>query len=278
MDLTWTKRYPDKDELKKEINVMIDSFVHVILKYIPEKEIKGIYFKGSSQKNWDSIIDYVPELSDIDIHLLIKNDFYADQKRNFTLDKAFKMQSDIEREFAANVTKRWHIPRPQFILLNELADKDDYLPAPPNAVSTLFGEPYACNMPEKSIYIDIDKKKMLKEEPYIKDYAFNVIDQIGKYMKFPLRNINYRISPVGPRVLDILGVSPEDSWAINRTAIVKKLYNLGEGKLAHDYAMYYKCGWEYFLSDYRDADAARKGLLAGFKVLKRGIEVAKKYN
>ena len=50
---------------------------------------------------------------------------------------------------------------------------------------------------------------------------------------------------------------------------------LGEQQLASDYSAFYLRGWDYFLSDYADSDAGRAVLLAGAKVLRCGIEIAR---
>ena len=53
---------------------MAESIVEALLDEIPPEEIRGIYLMGSGQKEWDSPIDYVPEISDVDIHI----QFYSD--------------------------------------------------------------------------------------------------------------------------------------------------------------------------------------------------------
>ena len=53
---------------------MVASIVEALLRQIPSSEVAGIYFKGSAQKRWDSPVDYVPEVSDVDIHVLLRDD------------------------------------------------------------------------------------------------------------------------------------------------------------------------------------------------------------
>ena len=48
--LKWDSNYPDKKVLRKEIKLMIDAFLEVLLEEIPKSEIEMIYFKGSAQK------------------------------------------------------------------------------------------------------------------------------------------------------------------------------------------------------------------------------------
>lgn len=64
-----------EEKLRKDIDFMVKTAKEVLLKNFG-KNIVGIYFKGSASKKWDSHIDYVPELSDVDIHILFKNQKY----------------------------------------------------------------------------------------------------------------------------------------------------------------------------------------------------------
>ena len=77
MSVSWDNHYPNPNILKKEIKYMLDSFVEALLEIIPKKDIAGIYFKGSAIKEWASPLDYVPEISDIDIHLLFSDDSFV---------------------------------------------------------------------------------------------------------------------------------------------------------------------------------------------------------
>ena len=69
MTSDWPVNYPSKSALRREVQAAIDSWVEVLLDRLPDGAVRGIYFKGSAQKAWDSPVDYVPELSDVDLHL-----------------------------------------------------------------------------------------------------------------------------------------------------------------------------------------------------------------
>ena len=53
---------------------MAECFVSVLLDRIPSDEVRGVYIKGSAQKQWESPLNYVPEISDVDMHLWFHGD------------------------------------------------------------------------------------------------------------------------------------------------------------------------------------------------------------
>ena len=273
--LKWNSNYPDKKILRKEINFMLDSFMEVLLKEIVASEIEMIYFKGSAQKNWDSPIDYVPELSDIDIHILFSND--SSTFAHFgTTNKALDIQSKIEKTFLSKVKNPFHIPRPQLMILNNLLKEKDFIPTPKRAIKLLYGKDYP-----KPDYSDddrikrIDRDRILCEEKFLSDFPLKVIDKPSKYLWNSLKDLIWHVSPLGPRVIHILGVRTEEAWSINRSQIVVLLKEIGETKLAGDYSECYLNGWKYFLSNYKDTKAGRMSIISGINALKRGIEIAK---
>ena len=69
---------------------MAYSFVEVLLDLVPNEAVHGIYMKGSGLKEWDTPIDYVPEISDVDIHIQFYDD--ADWPGYLgTLDRAIEV-------------------------------------------------------------------------------------------------------------------------------------------------------------------------------------------
>jgi hypothetical protein len=70
----WNEVYPDPALLRREALCLANAFAGALLEMIPEQDIAGIYLKGSTLKEWESPIDYVAEVSDVDIHLLFADD------------------------------------------------------------------------------------------------------------------------------------------------------------------------------------------------------------
>jgi hypothetical protein len=277
MKPTWDEQYPKKDILRKEIEYMLDAFLHVLLENIPESHIAGIYFKGSGQKRWDSPIDYVPEISDVDIHLLLSEDKMIEWYLG-TVEQALAIQAAVEERYLKKANEPVHVPRPQLVMLNAIVKDEDFVPSPTNTIRILYGTPYPS---ANKILLErlslIDCRRLLDEEHFVSAFAAHIIDRPSKYVWQGLRNLVWHISPIGSRVLSIRGESYGDAWGVNRTAIVGKLGAMGEHELARDYAQFYLNAWDYFLSGYRDTNAARGAIVAGMHALQRAIEIAKRY-
>lgn len=274
--LKWNSNYPGKKVLREEINFIIEAFIEVLLEKVPESEIEMIYFKGSAQKKWDFSIDYVPELSDIDIHILF-SDESSIKKYLGSTSKALAIQSKVETLYFSKSPNPLHIPRPQLMVLNLLMEEKDFIPTPKSAVSVLYGKDY----PKPDYSNDekiknIDRNRILSEEKFLSEFSLKVIDKPSKYISESLRTLVWHVSPIVPRVLHILGISTEEAWSINRSRSVLLLREMGEKQLALDYADYYLSGWEYFLSKYQDTNAGRSSIISGANALARGIEIAKK--
>ena len=81
-----------------------------LLDVLPAQSIRTIYFKGSAQRPWDSLLDYVPELSDVDVHVWLHE--AAVSSDEITLETALQVQTAIERIYAERVPEPLHVPRP----------------------------------------------------------------------------------------------------------------------------------------------------------------------
>ncbi len=276
MDLAWSSHYPDPRALKAEAFFMAEAFAEVLLEEIPNPDIEGIYCKGSVVKDWDSPLDYVPELSDVDIHLLFHDDA-AIEKHLGSVAQAMRIQFRVEERYLSKVPQPLHVPMPQLTLLNDLLHNEDYVHPPRKVVSVLYGkdapDPGYSN-PDRIRRTDC--KRLLDEEEFLKKrLPGHAVDRPARYIWQTLRLMSWRVSPTGPRVLHTLGLPTEEAWSVNRTVAVSLLREMGEDNLAQDYADYYLNAWEYYLSGYADSDAGRASVVAGAKVLGRGGEIAK---
>ena len=278
MELSWNEHYADKSVLKDEVKHLLEAFIETLLNTIPESEIEAVYHKGSAQKDWETPIDYVPELSDVDIHLLFSNDSSVDRYMG-SIAQTINIQAEVERRYFTKVSKPLHVPRPQLIILNRFIKNVDYVPAPASVVSVLYGKDY----PEPD-YSDRDKivlgdcNRLLNEKEYLSTFPFNVIDRLSKYILESLRTLVWRVSPAGSRILHILGLPTEQAWGVNRTQSVNLLEEMGDVHFAQDYADFYLSGWEYFLSGYSDSNAGRSSLISGVKALSRAVEIAETWS
>ena len=94
---------------------MVEAFTEVLLEEVPRSEIEGIYCKGSVLKDWDSPLDYVPELSDVDIHLLLCDDG-AEERYLGSVEQALRIQSRVEERYFSRAPQRLHVPRTQLLI------------------------------------------------------------------------------------------------------------------------------------------------------------------
>jgi hypothetical protein len=64
----WGPPYPDPGEVRADVEAMVGAVAGALVARFGDA-IAGLWFKGSAQKRWDSPLDYVPEISDVDIHV-----------------------------------------------------------------------------------------------------------------------------------------------------------------------------------------------------------------
>lgn len=278
MNITWDERYPDPAVLRREVECMVASYVDALVGKIPEAEVAGVYFKGSAQKEWTSPLDYVPELSDVDVHVLFDDDEGA-AKYLGTPEQALELQAAAEAAYFAKVPRPLHVPRPQLLILNSVINEPDFVQTPAEAITVLHGRDYPEGAPLEADRVRaLDAKRLSGQAEYLTRFPMHAVDKPAKYLREALRGIVWRISPTGPRVLHLLGVPFAEVWTANRTRVVALLEDLGESEFADRYTQFYLSGWEYFLSGYGDHDVGRRALLAGIDVIRSGIEIADSWN
>jgi len=275
MRFDWDEGYPSKEVLRREVKCLTDVFTEVFLETMGADAIEGIYFKGSAQKAWDSPVDYVPEISDVDLHVLFADEAAVGTHLG-TAEQALAVCAEVERRFEAKTPMPVHHPRPQLIVLNHLEVQDDYLGPAEGTVTTLHGAaPHWGDYTDTERLRDIARRQLLELTEYSQRFPLRAVDKPARYVWELLRHIVWNVSPVAPKVLILRGVPPEDAWRINRTALLPRLCEVGEEALAEAYAGFYLNGWKYFLSNRADTDAGRAALFCGTEVIRRGIEIAR---
>lgn len=270
----WDGHYPAPDALRREVDAMRDAFVTALFEAVPPSALSGIYAKGSAQKPWDSPLDYVPELSDVDIHILFVED--AEVRRYLgTVEGALGIQARIESLYRSAVAAPIHVPRLQVIVANVLWRQPDYVPSPEHTVTILHGTAPPHSVQSADVIRRIDATLLLEHEPYLAEVPFNIVDMPDKHIWPLLRGLTWRVSPIAPRVLSLYGIPFEEAWGENRTRAVTRLRSAGEDGLAVTLTEYYLNGWQYFLSGFTATDAARAAVLAGTQALSRAIDIAR---
>lgn len=274
--MTWTSRHPDPARVRAEVEGMTDAYVAALLERVPREQIVGLYAKGSAVKPWDAPIDYVPELSDVDLHVLVRDPARLDAGIG-GLRGALDLQARAEALYSARFPDPIHVPRPQLLALNALKHQPWYVPSPASTVRVLLGEPYATTTAHDADAIRrLDAAGLREHEGHLARLPWAVVDTPAKFLWTRLRDLSWRVSPTGPRALSVLGSSYDEAWSGNRSRSVQQLAALGEGALATAYAAFYTAAWDFFLSGYTDGDAARRAVIAGAETLEHGVRLGRR--
>lgn len=240
---------------------MAESYRDALLAEAPEGSIAGVYLKGSSIRAWDTRVDYVPELSDVDIHVRLAEGA-PPVVRSFPF--ALRVAEGALERFRTIFPSPAHTPRPQLFFLDQMEKLPGYLPSPPAGVRTLFGDEYRGATRDEYAHVRVsDTDRFCADADFVRrELAGKVIDRPGALLWRVVATLTFRIAPAGPRLLTHLGISPWDAWSMNRTGVVCALAERGHEGVADHYAGFYLAGWAGFESGFRDAHAARLALLA----------------
>jgi hypothetical protein len=273
MELLWPDHYPSPISLRHEVECMVAAVVEVLLDPALSLGVTGVYLKGSAQKRWDSAIDYVPEVSDVDVHVLFGDEASIERGLG-TVEQAMAVQSRVEDGYRAKVRDPIHMPRPQMVILNRLLRDTDYSPSPRHAVTTIHGEDYPESAFDEERERELARRSLFSHAEVLQALPLRVIDKPGRYLLAVIRDLTWRVSPTGPRVLSLLGVPSAQAWSLNRTGVADAVKRLGQERFAKAYIDFYLAAWACFLSRYEDSEAARKAVAGGCEVLRTGAAIA----
>lgn len=194
------------------------------------------------------------------------------------VDTALALHREIGRRFAEAVSTPAHTPRPQVIVANDLERHVDYV----NAAKTMIKGAGTDSMPpppsvDAPVLRGIDARRLVTtaEDPALATVIVDLVELPGRYAFTALRTITWRVGPVAPRVLHLLGVDFTTAWSMNRTGCIRLLSEHGRAELADAYATYYLSAWTAFSSGWTDAEAARTAFAAGIQAIRLGAEIGR---
>lgn len=258
-------------EARKDVDTAIEVWKNLIKNRLSDV-IAYSYVKGSAIKNWDSDIDYVPIISDIDIHICTIENQPLFPKNREGFRYSLKTTELYETHFRELRPDYLHIPRLQIVLINE--EQRFMLPEKTDHIKRLSGE---ILFREEESEIECRKRDLeaLREIRVLLDrLPDRVIDRIGLEYYRVLRELCWVVSPTPVRVLSQFSDS-KLVWSINRTNVVHGLQDLGFGELAEVYRSYYLKGWEGFQSGFRDSRVMRELLSVAYDVLTLSYQTIK---
>ncbi|MBN1683313.1 hypothetical protein JW865_07155 [Candidatus Bathyarchaeota archaeon] len=269
----------NENYLMKKARVDVEACINVwkiiFEKYFLDK-IEYVYVKGSATKKWETPIDYVPTLSDVDIHYKLKKDktlFTSNNKFN----EAIKINEKYEEFYINSNPNYLHIPRPQLLELNSQLLNPDFVITPKILKEDcIVGEAdFSENKTAEEIRI-IDLKYLLNLKELLNNLPNSIMDRSGIDYINIIRRLSYEVSPTPVRLLSQLETDPYEVWNLNRTRILERLRKHGHEDLAKSYKGYYLTGWQVFQSDFKDTSLMRSLLINGYEVLSKSLIFAEK--
>jgi hypothetical protein len=265
-------RMADPRRLRGEVDGMMEAVTGALVDRFGAG-MRGLWAKGSAVKPWDSAIDYVPELSDVDIH------YQADDRTAALLcdlDTGLAIHADIERRFASSFPAPLHVPRAQFVPTSAVEALPGYVPTPASAVRNLHGPAWVGpDAVDEAAARRTDANALVRAaDPRALDQAvLDLIERPGHHLYVGLRGLGWRVSQTGSRVLSVLGVDFETAWSANRTVVVRLLTERGQDQLAGHLVTYYEAAWDAFLSGWQDTGASRAAFGAAVRALRLGASI-----
>jgi hypothetical protein len=263
-------------QYRSEVDAMKAAYLETILEVIPRVALRDVFFKGSAFKVWDDLVDYVPELSDVDIHVWFEDDDGFD-KTFPTLEAALEFSAKAEAQFFATCPKPLHVPRVQLFALNWLLTYESFVSNPAGNPHSHFGLEYPSGQnPDPDVIRAIDSKSLLEEAEHLNVIKpERMVDKHSKDFRAILCDLGERIGPLASRALSVLGSSSEEAWGgHNRSSLLLKLEAQGQHDLVSSIRGFYWNAWTYFLSQDRDGNAARSAIRHAANALEMGGQIA----
>ncbi|MHA2168634.1 MAG: hypothetical protein ACXAB7_01850 [Candidatus Kariarchaeaceae archaeon] len=215
------------DKSRQDIDLAIEIWKEVLLEFF-SGDLLVVYVKGSAIKQWDSIYDYVPLISDLDIHIQLQNQV----KHKLSTDIAMEIAARYENRFKQISHDYLHIPRTQVIFVNELKLQVNYIPPKFTDIQILIDNGVDMDVFLSDDSVDykkmqrIDRENLESYEDYLKVLAKSLIDRTGLDYWLTIRRMCWRVSPAPIRVLSQL--NPEIYyWSMNRTKVIQHLKESG---------------------------------------------------
>jgi hypothetical protein len=270
---------PDWDKMqeqaKQDVKTSLETWVTILTTFWGSR-LKFAYAKGSSVKSWDSIIDYVPVISDTDIHVMLIEDepLFPDPMNSF--NESLQISKMYEKEFLKRTPHHLHIPRSQVISINHLKQVVDYVPPRGQDVHMLFGTFEASELPSDDVVRKLDLEHLFAESEFLADFPRQLFDRVGLDYWSLLRRMLWKVSPAPVRLLTQLLDDPYEVWSWNRTKITEELKVKGYDAIAQQYRLFYESGWDLFLSGFNDGETYRKAITSGYFTIRSCVDEAKK--
>jgi hypothetical protein len=262
------------ETIRTDVHASFNAWKSILLEFFGDR-LKCAYAKGSSVRQWDSLIDYVPIISDVDIHFTLTDDkgIFPDSPDEFADSMVLsKRYEDVYQEIRP---QHAHIPRSQLLHVDRLKEVVEYVPPCAQDVCLLAGKFSQSSIPPVSKIQQIDLQNLLSLAEYLDKMPNRVIDRTGLEFYQLIREMTWRVSPSPVRLLTQASRDPLEIWSWNRTHIVMELLKTGENEIADHYSGFYSAGWNLFHSGFASLEDYRTMTFHGYYVLKRCLDASR---
>ena len=123
---------------RHDVRICLQVWTEVLLSEFGDG-IDYLIAKGSAMREWTSHIDYVPIMSDVDLHLRLRGrDTLFEDAGKSAFIRSVGIAQKYEDEYLMRNPERVHVPRTQLILVNEFETDDLFVPSILNQVVVLL--------------------------------------------------------------------------------------------------------------------------------------------
>ena len=266
---------PDWDDLmkqaKEDVLCAIDIWSGVLEETFGSR-LRYAYAKGSALKCWKSPIDYVPVLSDLDMHIMLNDSDPLFPATQDGFSSSIKSAQKYEARFLEERKDHLHIPRSQVVHVNPALDDETFILPQVSDVHIMVGSPEDGRLPKIEEVRRNDANEILALAEFLDDQPRQAFDRVGLDFWTMLRRMNWRVSPGPVRLLTQNHPSPLYVWKWNRTRIVKELRLNKYDSIADSYQKFYDTGWTLFLSKFSSYSDFRNIVVYGYEVLQKCLD------
>jgi len=275
INLKFDYHMPDWKDLqeraRRDVEAGLKAWVTVLKEDLGSR-IAYAYAKGSALKKWESPIDYVPTISDLDIHIMLADDDSLFSGSSESFEESMHLSKRYEDEYLRTHPDHLHVPRTQIMTINRLSTILEYVPPRPQDIRAIIGEMSEPILQDDDNIRRIDRDNLMNYQEYLEALPRRIFDRTGLDYWFIIREMCWRVSPAPLRLLTQITENPLDVWSWNRTRTAKELREQGYSTIADHYRDYYLAGWKLFLSGFTSSDDFRLTLANGYYVLQNCLQ------
>ncbi len=255
------KQIEDLQQLRSDIDRAVRIWTEIL-----EPHVEYAYLKGSAAKEIQTPIDYVPEVSDLDIHIHLRKGAFEEGRRG--VRQALHIAAEYEDLFTRG--QYWHLPRTQIIDISKMHELGTYYTPMRRNIRVLTGDP---RFPETQEDIPltieehrkIDRERGVENDQLLVSFRDSVLDRTTLDLWAGLRKINWRVSPSVNRLLSQTE-NPFEIWEMNRTSVLQ-LLEKKYPTIAELFRRYYEHAWELYNSNFESSAAYRSCLELGYGIM-----------